>query len=303
MERMDLLKNCALCPRKCGAARLDGQTGFCGAGKKVRAARAALHYWEEPCISGEKGSGTVFFTYCALKCVYCQNRTVSSGGDGLEITAERLAEIFLELQAQGAHNINLVTPDHYLPHILDALDNAKKGGLHIPVVYNCSGYQSAESLLMLEGYADIYLPDFKYMDDTYAIKYSNAPGYSAIAKSAIAEMVRQAGKPLFDDTGIMQKGVIVRHLALPGLTEDSKNIIRYLYETYGDKLFISIMSQYTPIGMDGYPELDRRISKKEYNELVDFAISLGVESAFIQEGKAAGESFIPAFDYAGIKPA
>ena len=226
---------------------------------------------------------------------------ISSGGDGLEITVERLTEIFLELQAQEAHNINLVTPDHYLPHILEALDFSKKNGLTIPVVYNCSGYQDVEALRMLEGYADVYLPDFKYMNDNYAAAYSNAPGYSGIAKTAIAEMVRQAGKPVFDENGVMRKGVIVRHLALPGLMEDSKKIIRYLHETYGDDMFISIMSQYTPIGMERIPELDRKITNKEYNELVDFAVSLGVENAFIQEGIAASESFIPAFDHLGIK--
>ena len=301
MDRSELLKNCTLCPRECGANRLENRTGYCGAGKNVRAARAALHFWEEPCISGDGGSGTVFFSFCSLKCAYCQNRYISSGGDGLEITAERLAEIFLELEAQGAHNINLVTPDHYLPQILFALDLSRKNGLHVPVVYNCSGWQTVESLRMLEGYADVFLPDFKYMDDAYARKYSDAPGYADIAKRAIAEMVRQAGEPVFDENGIMKKGVIVRHLALPGLSEDSKKIVQYLYETYGDSIYLSIMSQYTPIGMKDCPELDRRITKKEYGGIVDYAVSIGVENAFVQEGKAAGESFIPAFDYQGVR--
>ncbi len=301
MERTELLKSCTLCPRECGANRLDGRVGFCGAGKNVRAARAALHFWEEPCISGEKGSGTVFFSYCSLKCVFCQNRQISGGGDGLEITVGRLAEIFLELQARGAHNINLVTPDQYLPQILDALDIAKRDGLHIPVVYNCSGYQSAGVLRMLEGYADIYLPDFKYMDDAYAMKYSGAPGYSRVAKAAVAEMVRQIGNPVFDENGIMQKGVIVRHLALPELAEDSKKVVRYLYETYSNGIFLSIMSQYTPFGMGKYPELDRKITEKEYEDLMNYALILGVEKAFIQEGEAADESFIPPFNYEGIR--
>ena len=299
--RMRLLKNCRLCPRMCGAARLDNQTGFCGAGKNVRAARAALHPWEEPCISGEKGSGTVFFSHCALRCAYCQNRDISTGGDGVLVTVERLAGIFMELQEKGAHNINLVTPDHYLPHLLNALDIAIKRGLRIPVVYNCSGYQTAESLRMLEGYVDIFLPDFKYMADGYAAKYSGAPGYARYAKNAVAEMARQAGGPVFDGDGMMQRGVIVRHLALPGLIDDSKKIIRYLYETYGDDIYISIMSQYTPVGTDvEFPELARGVTGNEYDELVDFAISLGVENAFIQEGEAAGELFIPLFNYEGI---
>jgi putative pyruvate formate lyase activating enzyme len=280
--------------------RLDNQTGFCGAGKNLKVARAALHFWEEPCISGEKGSGTVFFSYCSLGCVYCQNRNISASADGLEITILRLAEIFLELQDKSAHNINLVTPDHYLPHILDALDIAEKSGLKIPVVYNCSGYQTVESLQMLNGYVDIYLPDFKYWDDLYAIKYSNAKGYSGTAKKAIAEMVRQTGEPAFDDNGIIKRGVIVRHLALPGLTEDSKKIIKYLYDTYSDRIYQSIMSQYTPMGLDKFPEIAQKITKAEYDGLVDYAVSLGVENAFIQEGEAAEESFIPPFNYEGV---
>lgn len=296
-----ILTDCTLCPRECHADRTTGRKGFCKASDELVVARAALHMWEEPCISGEEGSGTVFFSGCALGCVYCQNSSITKGLAGKKITIERLAEIFLELQGKGANNINLVTPGHYVPHIIEALDISHKKGLTLPVVYNCSGYEKVSALKLLEGYVDIYLPDLKYMSDEPAGKYSGCKDYFEIAARAIEEMVRQAGKASFDERGIMQKGVIVRHLTLPGYLEDSKRIIKYLYDTYGDKIYISIMNQYTPITANMvYPELNRRITKREYEELVDYAIGIGVENGFIQEGETALESFIPEFDGEGV---
>lgn len=296
-----IYKDCVLCPRECHADRTAGKRGYCKATDELVVARAALHMWEEPCISGDKGSGTVFFSGCTLGCVYCQNSSISRSLAGKKITTERLAEIFLELQGKGANNINLVTPDHYVPHIIKALDISRKKGLSIPIVYNCSGYEKLETLKLLEGYIDIYLPDFKYMSSEPALKYSGCRDYSTVAAKAIEEMVRQAKEPIFDERGIMQKGVIVRHLVLPGCLEDSKKVIKYLYETYGDRIFISIMNQYTPMTKDPlFPELDRKITEEEYEELVDYAIETGVENGFIQEGETALESFIPEFNGEGI---
>ena len=299
---MDLfdLSDCVLCPRECHADRTAGKKGYCKATNELVVARAALHMWEEPCISGEKGSGTVFFSGCSLGCVYCQNNVIAKGLAGKTITIDRLAEIFLMLQEKEANNINLVTPSHYVPHIIQALDISRKRGLTIPVVYNCSGYEKVEVLKRLEGYIDIYLPDFKYMSPEPAEKYSKCSDYFSVASKAIEEMVRQVKETEFDDNGIMQKGVIVRHLTLPGYLDDSKRIIKYLYETYGDRIFISIMNQYTPIDKYVYPELNRKISVEEYEELVDYAIETGVENGFIQEGETAKESFIPDFNCEGV---
>ena len=243
---MNYYEKCTLCPRSCGADRTK-ITGFCGQSDKLYAARASLHMWEEPCISGESGSGTVFFTGCNLGCVYCQNREIADGHIGFEITAERLAEIFLEQQSRGANNINLVTPTHYVPHIIRALDMVRGRALKIPVLYNCGGYESVKTLKMLEGYVDIYLPDFKYMDSEIAKRYSNAADYPETAKKAIAEMVRQTGECAFDENGIMQKGTLVRHLVLPSYIENSEKVIEYLYNTYGGSIYMSIMNQYTPM--------------------------------------------------------
>jgi len=295
------LKDCTLCPRECYADRAAGNKGYCGATGELKVARAALHMWEEPCISGEEGSGTVFFSGCALGCVYCQNHSISRGLAGKAITIERLAEIFLELQDKGANNINLVTPSHYVPHIIEAIKISRGKGLKLPVVYNCSGYEKVETLKLLEGYVDVYLPDFKYMSDALAERYSNCGDYFAVASKAIAEMVGQVGEARFDERGIMQKGVIVRHLTLPGCLEDSKRVIKYLHETYGDVIFLSIMNQYTPMTKNAAcPELDRRISEEEYEELVDYAISIGVVNGYIQEGETASESFIPEFNGEGV---
>lgn len=293
----NLLKSCKLCPRKCGADRLSGDVGFCGADCRIKIARAALHFWEEPCISGNSGSGTVFFSHCTLKCAYCQNYSVSTENKGKYVTEDELADIFLDLQNQGANNINLVTPTHYVPQIISAIDIARKNGLSLPILYNTSGYESPDTIKMLEGYIDIYLPDFKYFDDACARKYSRAPGYSASAMAAIREMHHQVGKCEFDERGIIKKGVIVRHLMLPGGYRDSKKIIEYLFREYGDDIYLSIMSQYTPLATipEKFPELKKPIAMSDYDKLLDFAVTLGVENAFIQEGESQSESFIPEF--------
>ena len=293
-------KKCSLCPRLCLADR-NITTGYCGVKNTLRVARAALHFWEEPCLSGEEGSGAVFFTGCNLRCVFCQNYEIARAEQGKEITIERLTEIFLELQDQNANNINLVTATHYVPQVVEALRAAKEKGLHIPVVYNCGGYESVETLKMLEGLVDIYLPDFKYLDSERAKRYSRAEDYPEIAKKALAEMVRQQPEAVFDERGIMEKGVIVRHLMLPGGIKDSKAVVNYLYETYGDQIFLSLMNQYTPLPHAvEYPEINRKLKKFEYDRLVDYAIFLGVENGFIQEGETAKESFIPAFTKEGV---
>lgn len=296
--------NCNLCPRKCGADRASGQLGVCGQTEELKVARAALHYWEEPCISGEEGSGAVFFSGCPLHCVFCQNENIANGTTGKKITVSRLSEIFLELQEKGANNINLVTPGHFVPQIIKALDRARADGLFLPVVYNTSSYENVDTIRMLEGYVDIYLPDFKYMDSGLSARYSHAPDYAKVAKAAVAEMVRQTGKASFlqsDEDSLIKRGTIVRHLTLPGCMEDSKSVLKYLHETYGDTIYISIMNQFTPLSnLEKYPELNRRITEEEYEELVDYAIEIGIENGFIQEGDTAEESFIPAFDCEGV---
>lgn len=330
-------ESCHLCPRNCGVDRTAGQTGFCGETDQIRAARAALHFWEEPCISGTAGSGAVFFTGCTLRCVFCQNRPIARSERGKVISEEWLAEIFLDLQEQGANNINLVTAGHFLPQVIGALESAKEQGLVIPVVYNTSGYEKAETIRALDGLVDIYLPDLKYVDAGLSKKYSQAPDYFAVASAAIREMVRQTGEPVFllkpeavmqesyalwgEDSSqrmdaeeyneccdqyqnreiLMRQGTIVRHLILPGSTEDSKAVIRWLFETFGDDIYISIMNQYTPMeSVSALKPLNRKVTDREYNEVVDYAIDLGVTNAFIQEGGVAEESFIPDFGFEGL---
>ena len=267
----------------------------------VKISRAALHMWEEPCVSGEKGSGTVFFSGCNMKCVFCQNKEISTGGFGREITVERLADIFLELQDKGALNINLVTPTHYTLQIIDAVKMAREKGLKLPIVYNTSSYEKVETIKMLEGVVDVWLPDFKYMDNAVAKKYSKAADYVDCATVAIDEMVRQQPECVFDKDGIIQKGVIVRHLVLPGNLINSKQALRYLHDTYGDSIYIGIMSQYTPCtDLDEYPEINRRLTEDEYERIIKFARKIGIEKAYIQEGKCAEESFIPPFDNEGV---
>lgn len=294
-------EKCSLCPRMCGTDRAAGQKGFCGGGNLVRVARAALHYWEEPCISGESGSGTVFFSGCTMRCVFCQNKEISRSEVGKEITIERLAEIYLELAAKGANNINLVTPMHYAPQITAALDIARKNGLTLPIVWNTGGWERRESIAAVRDYADIWLSDFKYFDSSLGESLSKAPNYFSVAAAALDQMVKQTCEPVFDENGIMRRGVIVRHLMLPGHLDDTKNVLRFLYENYGDSIWISIMNQYTPMCSDPrFPELSRTVSDEEYNEAIDFACELGIENAFVQEGGTVGESFIPPFDLSGV---
>lgn len=298
---------CSICPRQCNIDRQLNK-GFCGESDTVRLARAALHFYEEPPISGSNGSGAIFFSGCNLKCVFCQNESIANNNTGIEVSIEKLADIMLDLQSQNAHNINLVTPSHYIYQIKKALILAKEKGLTIPIVYNSSGYELSSSIRELDGLVDIYLPDFKYMDDELAVKYSKAPDYSKFAKETIAEMFRQTGSPSFDDNGLMTKGVIVRHLLLPLAVNNAKNVISYLHDTYEDNIYISIMNQYTPMtdtpSMKSvatlYPELFRKVTKREYNRLLDFVLSLNITNAFFQEGETASDSFIPDFDYTGI---
>lgn len=292
--------DCKLCPRQCSVDRTR-EKGVCKAGNKIIVARAALHFWEEPCISGKNGSGAVFFSGCPLHCVFCQNNDISLAKFGKEISNERLAEIFLELQDKGANNINLVTGSQFIIDIVTAAQKAKKSGLTIPIIYNSSGYESVDSLKLLEGIVDVYLPDFKYMDSNLAQKYSHAADYPKIAKLAIDEMVRQQRECKFDENGIIKSGVIVRQLLLPGHVNDAKEIIKYLYDRYGDDIYLSLMSQYTPMpDMAKYTEINRRVTKREYDSLIKFAIELGISNAFIQDRKVAKESFIPDFNGEGI---
>lgn len=298
---MNFPEKCNLCPRKCGAERKNGKPGFCGGGKEVKIARAALHLWEEPCISGESGSGTVFFSGCTMRCVFCQNREISRGEAGKEVSLSRLGEIFLELQEKGANNINLVTPMHYAPHIISAIDIARKNGLSLPIVWNTGGWEIPEMIEEVKDYADIWLTDFKYFDNSLAEKFSFAKNYRELALESLRKMVEQTGEPVFDDNGMMKKGVIVRHLMLPGHLDDTKNVLRLLYKYFGDKIWISIMNQYTPLCSDErFPELSRTVSDEEYDEAIDYACSLGIENAFVQEGGTVGESFIPPFNLEGV---
>lgn len=307
MDISELMKNCTLCPRECNADRLNGQPGCCGMPAEIVAARAALHYWEEPCISGRAGSGAVFFSGCNLRCVFCQNRRIAAGREGKTISIERLCEIFLELQEKGANNINLVTPTHYVPQIAAALESAKAQGLAVPIVYNTGSYEKVSTLRMLDGLVDIYLPDFKYYSGELSTRYANAPDYFPVVCAAIAEMVRQVGEPIFspaaapDTEPLLRRGVIVRHLVLPGQTRDSKKILRYLHETYGDRIYISILNQYTPLPHVAHiPELNRPVSAGEYDRVLTFAQRIGITRGYIQEGGTVAESFIPEFDGEGI---
>lgn len=310
-----LMLCCNLCYRNCSIDRTKSQIGYCGQTDSITAARAALHYWEEPCISGQNGSGTVFFSGCSLRCVFCQNHTIALGQTGKSISLSRLSDIFLELQEKNAANINLVTPTHFIPQIAYALEKAKNMGLSIPIVYNTGSYETVEALHILDGLIDIYLPDLKYHSSTISQQYANASDYFVCATQAIHEMFRQVGTPVFDsvdetnsssyadlsETSLLKRGLIVRHLILPDCLDDSRAILKYLYRTYQDSIFISIMNQYTPVNPPAdFPNLHRKVSSSEYDSIISYAISLGIENAFIQEEDTASESFIPLFDYEGI---
>ena len=287
---------CILCPRKCSVNRNCSEIGYCKAQNKIVIAKYYLHKWEEPCITGKNGSGTIFFSYCNLRCLFCQNYKISTLNYGKEISVDRFKEICLELQKMGATNINLVTPTHFVPLIIDGIRLAKKVGLTIPIVYNSSGYESVDTIKMLDGIVDVYMPDFKYYSDEYAVKYSKCSNYFKYASLSLQEMVRQKGRCIFDKDGNMISGVLVRHLMLPGMEEDSKRILKYLYESYEDKIYISIMNQYTPVRKCEYEELNDKISEEVYDEIIDYAWNIGIRNAFIQEEGTQSESFIPDFD-------
>ena len=291
--------NCNICPRNCNVDR-DSTTGFCKSTNTVKVARAALHLWEEPCISGTKGSGTVFFSGCNLRCCYCQNEKISHNLFGKEITAKELADIFINLQENKAHNINLVTPSHYLLQITKALDIVKDK-LQIPVVYNCGGYEKVSSLKYAEKYVDVYLTDIKYFDNELAEKYSNAKDYFETAISALDEMLMQKSKLIKDENGLLKQGVIVRHMVLPSHKDDSINLLRFLKQRYGtDKFILSIMSQYTPYKELPFKELNRKITSLEYNRVIDEALTLGFTDCYMQDKQSAKEIYTPPFDLTGI---
>mgnify|MGYP005947016171 FL=1 len=301
MDYMKLLENCTLCMRNCNVNRNKGIKGVCNSTNSIRIARAALHFWEEPCISGKSGSGTVFFSNCNLKCVFCQNYKISSEGFGTEITIDRLAEIFLELQDKGANNINLVTPTHFVPQIIESLKIAKNKGLNLPIIYNTNSIDTLDTIKTLNGYIDVYLPDFKYFEDKYALKYSKIKGYSKNVLEVIDEMVKQVGNPKFNEDGIIVKGVIVRHLLLPGLLFDSKKIIDAIYKKFEDSVYISLMNQYTPMyNAKMYPEINKSINEKTYDSIVNYALSIGVRNGFIQESGTDSEEFVPNFNNEGV---
>lgn len=305
---MQLPHRCRICPRACGANRAAGQAGYCGADDKLVVARAALHHWEEPCLSGApedaRGSGTVFFSGCALRCCYCQNYPISQQGVGKAITAQHLAEIFLRLQQNGARNLNLVTATQYLPWVLEALDSARSAGLSLPVVYNTGGYETVETVKALDGYVDVWLADFKYASPDLADRLSSARDYPAVAEAALRQMLIQTGAPVYDAEGFLQRGVIVRHLALPGCTEDSfavlQTLARIRKET-GIPFVPSLMSQFTPFYKAAEHGLGRRITTYEYRKVIDEAIRLGLTDGYMQEKSSAREEYTPPFNLEGVE--
>ena len=300
MDLKLMYQDCTLCPRMCHADRTS-KTGFCRCTDEITAARAALHFWEEPCISGSGGSGTVFFSGCTLKCCFCQNYQISQEGLGKELSPERLAQIFLSLQEQGAHNINLVTGTHFLPGILAALDLARPK-LSIPVVYNCGGYEKPEVIQLLDGYVDIYLPDLKYFDSKLSSEYSGAGDYFSVASRAVSAMIAQTGSPVFNEEGIMIRGVLIRHMVLPGSRKDSVSILRWLEENLPkDGFLLSLLSQYTPFYKSSeHPRINRRLTTYEYEKVLEEAVSLGLTRGFMQEKSSAKEEYTPPFDLEGL---
>jgi len=299
------LNKCDICPRECGVNREKGELGYCNSNSKVKIARAMIHHFEEPFISGEendqRGSGAVFFSNCPLKCVYCQNFNISHGGFGKELSNESLSRVFLNLQGEGAYNINLVSPTHFAPMIMESIEHARLNGLNIPIIYNTSGYEKSETIRNLKGYIDIFLTDIKYFNDKYSILYSNAKDYFKYASSSLEEMYSQIGKFKLDEQGIMKKGVVVRHLMLPGLLFDSKKILDHIYNIYGDDVYMSLMNQYVPMyGASNYPNINRKLTKAHYDSLIEYALKLGVKNALIQDEGTSKEFYIPDFNLEGI---
>lgn len=314
---MKLYENCKLCPRNCGVNRFIGKTGVCNMTSELKVARAALHFWEEPVISGTRGSGAIFFSGCPLHCVFCQNEEIANGNKGVICNVKDLTKAMLRLEQEGANNINFVTPTHYVPHMIKAVELSRKEGLKIPIIYNCGGYESVETLKRLEGIVDVYLPDVKYYSSVTSKEYTKASDYFTVAKRALEEMLRQQPKTLFykegqstetavvkddfEENDLIAKGVIVRHLLLPDGLEDSKQILMHLYSIFGNTVYYSLMSQFTPLkNVKDYPRLNRKVTEEEYEALLDFAIELGIEKGFFQEGDVAEESFIPHFDGEGV---
>ena len=296
----ELYNSCELCPRKCHINR-NTTKGICSNTSTLKVARSALHYFEEPSISGTNGSGTIFFSGCNLKCCYCQNKEISNDNFGINISVERLSELMLELQAKKASNINLVTPTHFVPSIIEAIKLARKKGLSIPIVYNTSGYESVATIKLLAGYIDIYLTDFKYFDNKLGEDLSKVKNYFEIASLALEEMYKQVGINKFASNCMMTKGIIVRCLVLPTKGTDTKKIINYLYKKYQDNIYLSIMNQYTPVNhSDTFTFLNDKVSDKEYDDIINYALDLGVKNAYIQEGETQDESFIPPFNLEGL---
>lgn len=292
----DLLDRCTLCPRRCGANRSGGQRGFCGAGQTVRIARTMLHRWEEPCLVGAHGAGAVFFSHCTLRCIYCQNAAISHEGDGSDVTEEELARLFLSLARQGAATLDLVTPTHYTPQILRALSLARKNSLTLPVVWNTSGYETVENVSRIAGAADIFLPDLKYAAEESGRLYSTAPDYAAAAQAAVTAMVKQLGPVQFSADGQLLRGVLVRHLVLPGHRRESIALVRWLWENFGDRVQLSLMRQYTPLFRAAeFPPLHRQLTTFEYESVVDAARALGMTRVYVQGAEAVGAQYVPDF--------
>lgn len=300
MDIYKLLEKCELCPRKCGINRVKGEMGYCRAGLEVKVARTMLHEWEEPCISSGAGSGTVFFSHCSLSCVYCQNSDISQKDTGREISLERLSDIFMELQSRGANNINLVSPTHYIPQVISGINIAKNKGLSIPVIYNSNGYENVEVLKYLEGTIDVYLPDIKYYNNKYSMKYSKAPDYFKNASNAVLEMYRQVGAPRFEN-GLIKRGLVIRHLLLPVLLSESKKIIDWIADNLPRSIYVSLMSQYVPMyRAENYPEINKKVSPRSYEWLLDYFISKGLENGFMQEYDSAETIYTPEFNLDGV---
>ena len=296
-----MLEKCQICPRDCKVNRLLGNKGYCKCDDKIKVALVSIHDYEEPCISGKNGSGTVFFSNCNLNCVFCQNHEISQEGKGKEVTVERLAEIFIEQQSRGVNNINLVTPTMYVYQIIEAIKISREKGLKIPIIYNSNGYENVETIKLLEGYIDVYLPDLKYYSDLISVKYSKAPHYFEIAKEAIKEMLRQVGNPVFNDEGIIQKGVIIRHLVLPNHIQNTKNILKWIKENLDEEVYVSVMAQYFPTYKAKEIEgLDRKLTNKEYKEVEKYLYSLDIENGYMQDLGKHEEEFVPCFDYRNI---